>query len=280
MMDPLIGINAPVRLLREQWQTPTALAQELYAMFTARGPKEINDTLTIRVPAGQPALRIIQEGGDTIVNEGPTHNFGVTKNSTSTATAVPGTRPRPRPQDDGARRTPGFADDSEGRRPSPSGYGGPRERSAPSEYATAPSVSFDAPTRFTAPAVFDRAFFARPPMILDARKRVPVSLDQYVRDALARTEATFGGGDSTPAVFGDVQDNGLDNGNVGQPWVVALRTDPLTPPDFSDPNNPPQIVQVYIPYIAETEAAPVGAAIGPILQIGGKYIYQPPVWLE
>ncbi len=77
-MSNLLGIDTPARLLRQAWGSPTELAEELYAMFTAKGPAEVHDTLTIRVPEGKPALRIERsQAGD--VNTTEFHHGGITK---------------------------------------------------------------------------------------------------------------------------------------------------------------------------------------------------------
>jgi hypothetical protein len=271
MSDPLLGINAPVRLLREQWQSPTALAQELYAMFTQKGPREIHDTLTIRVGAGQPALRIIQQDSETTINEGATHNFGVTKGETSTAPAVPGRKPRPRPQDEPARRRGGFSEDdtpSRPRRPDDA----PGGTVAASSLTSSPAVEFDVPTRFSGPAVFDKPIFTAPPLFVNPNTGQSRTLEDLVAESLGhkrnpKMDRSIAGSQGTAAYFGVVQDG------IGSTWSVTL---------FDDPGaqTPGDTVSVSIPYIDEGEAAPVGVTVGPIFLIGGSYYYQPPVWLE
>ena len=98
----LIGVNSPVRLLREKWSNPVDLAQELYAMFTAKGPAELHDTLTIKVPAGKTALRIEQV--DNSVSDTHISHGGISKNSVSTAPSVPGRRQPPPTQAPRARQ--------------------------------------------------------------------------------------------------------------------------------------------------------------------------------
>ena len=101
-MSNLIGINSPVRLLREQWGSPKELAEELYAMFTAKGPAEMRDTLTIRVPEGRPALEIErQQDGDTFVTRDPPRVGRASRASRPPRACRAGGPPR------GARTTPG-----------------------------------------------------------------------------------------------------------------------------------------------------------------------------
>jgi hypothetical protein len=267
MTDPFLGINSPVRLLREQWQSPIDLAQELYAMFTAKGPKEINDTLTIRVGAGQPALRIVRDDGDTIINEGPTHNFGVSKDATPTATAVPGRRPRPKLKDDSQRpfRQP-FGDGSTPR--------APRPEQATSEFAEAaaayatPAVEFDAPTRFSRPVIMDRPIFGAEPLFVDQATGRVRTFEEAVQEKQRshKFQPQLGSSSGTPAYFGTVQ-----SGNGGE-WIVTLF-------ESGASGSTGSTVTVTIPYIDESETAPVGVTVGPIFLISSEYIYQPPVWL-
>jgi hypothetical protein len=268
MIDPLIGVNSPVRLLREQWKDPTALAQELYAMFTAKGPREINDTLTIRVGAGQPALRIIRDEGDTIINEGPTHNFGVTKDSTPTSTAVPGRRPRPRPTDDAQRpRSQPFGDDTT-IRANPSDRPSSETPAASAAYE-GPAVEFDAPTRFSQPVYMAQPIFGGEPLFVDQTTGRVRSFREAVRQqGLDNSDLSPNFSDSgTAAYFGVVQSG------QGSQWVVTLFQSGAS-------GTAGDTVDVEIPFIDDSETAPVNATIGPIFLIGGTYIYQPPVWLE
>jgi hypothetical protein len=268
MIDPLIGVNSPVRLLREQWQSPTALAQELYAMFTAKGPKEINDTLTIRVGAGQPALRIIRDEGDTTINEGPTHNFGVSRESTATARATPGRKPRPRPTDDGqrSRRQP-FGDDAATRANRPDRPSS--ETPGASAAYESPAVEFDAPTRFSQPVYMDRPIFGGEPLFVDqATGRVRTFREAVRQQGLDNSDLQPNFTDpGTAAYFGVVQDG------TGSEWLVTLFQTGAS-------GTAGNTVTVEIPYIDDSETAPMGVTVGPIFLISGTYFYQPPVWLE
>lgn len=92
MADP-IGVNSPVRLLREDWKTPRALAEELYAMFTAKEGPVVNGPITIRVPQGQEPIQVQRvEAGDTFqtINKRPSTLSSPTPTS---APAVQARRP-------------------------------------------------------------------------------------------------------------------------------------------------------------------------------------------
>jgi hypothetical protein len=240
-------------------------------MFTAKGAREINDTLTIRVGAGQPALRIIQQDGDTVLNEGPTHNFGVSMMETSTSPAVPGRKPRPSQQDQPGRRSVNTLDAGPSSRPR-------RTDDAPGEFTKSraaiqnPAVEFTVPTRFSGTAVFDNPVFTSQPIFVNPNTGQAKSLDDLITESLEhrrnpKMDRSIGGSGGTSAYFGVVQSGS------GSQWSVTLYQSGAS-------GAAGDTVAVEIPFIDESETAPANVTVGPIFLIGDTYIYQPPVWLE
>lgn len=258
-MSNLIGVNSPIRLLREQWGSPKELAEELYAMFTARGPAEIHDTLTIRVPQGRPALRIErQQDGDTFVTE--IRHGAISKASVATAPNVPGRRAAPRPGDD-ARR-PGTA----GYDPGPARRQGERQRPASEAggrpVAESPLVEIDGPVKFSGPAPVQ---FSQPPVFVNEQGFATDLASEVARRSGLQPDFS-GGSTGTGNLMGVVQDG------RGDTYEVLLY-----------PNGPGSragdTVTVKIPQIAPDEVIEPGTWLSAIGKYKDGYWCQPPVWL-
>ena len=269
MSDPLLGINSPNRLLREQWKTPVDLAQELYAMFTAKGPREIRDTLTIRVPEGRPALRVVREPGDTIINEGG-HSFAVNKAApTGPGRAFPvGRRNRPEIEPI-RRREPAPSEDSARARGEDAA---PRGESASFRFPTSPDVEFEASAGFAGPVTFERTFFKHEPLFLDRATGRARSLDELIEQSRGKP---FLSGGADAAVYGAVV---ADEFQVGAEVRCHLFAKDWDTPVLDPATKQPIVATVKIPSIAADEQIPKGMSFFPVLKFGGEYWTQPAVW--
>ena len=101
------GVNSPARLLRQNWTDANALAQELFAMFTAKEPPA-PAAPTAKPSAPAPATTPLNEPAPGRVSDGET----VTQRLYRTKAAPP-TPPSIAPVlfPDSSRPTPGVADD-------------------------------------------------------------------------------------------------------------------------------------------------------------------------
>ena len=249
----LVGVNSPVRLLREKWSSPVDLAQELYAMFTAKGPAEIHDTLTIKVPAGKTALRIEQVDNST--SETSFTHGGISKNSVSTAPSVPGRRvPPPTPQPTRVRNGP--------ESPSTSFSSSQGSSSSPSTHSPsrreAPLVEIDGSVAFTGKAPIQ---FSQPPIVVNPTTGREERL--ATADQVQQSSASASG---TPR-FGIVTEG------TGDTYQVQFYSAGFT-------GGGAGIYSVKIPDIDPNETIPAGTKLFPIWLVSGVYYYQPPVWME
>lgn len=247
----LIGVNSPVRLLREKWSNPVDLAQELYAMFTAKGPAELHDTLTIKVPQGKTALRIEQV--DNSVSTTEISHGGVSKNSVSTAPSVVGRRqpPQPTPQ----RAAVGPADAGTSFTPS-----SPSSTPASSQAASrreSPLVEVAGSVAFTGNTPIQ---FNQPPMVVNPRTGRQDQL-ATVNQIPPPPPAPL-----TP-IFGIVTEG------KGDTYQVQFYPSGFT-------GQGAGIYTVTIPDIDPDETIPAGTKMFPIWLVLGVYTYQPPVWTE
>jgi hypothetical protein len=269
MSDPLIGINSPNRLLREQWKTPTDLAQELYAMLTAKGPREIHDTLTIRVPQGTPAIRVIRQDGDTSISE-TTHNFGVNKSSPGgPGNAFPAGR-RPRPEPDQARRRD-FGGQDYASRPRPGEPEPSPDLSSVNPFGT-PDLEFDASAGFSGPVTFNRAVFREEPLFLDSTTGRFRTLKQ-IAEEITPLQPNWGGSGNAK-VYGAIALPGQIGGSVQCNLYSGGWDKPLT----DSTTGQAQVVTVVIPQIDPNEPIPDGMTFFPVIVFGGRYVAQPAVW--
>lgn len=254
-MSGLIGVNAPVRLLREQWGSATDLAQELYAMFTATGPTEIRDTVTIRVPNGRPALRIERSAEGDTLNSQTSHS--ITKAGAAPTPAVQARRPPASSSTDARRTAPGFADEPA----SATFRSSPRTQTAPSRsFSETPLVEIDGSVSFTGhtPVQFSEA-----PILVNPRTGQSESLV----DAVARRVPSTP--DTTPRpMFGVVASGEGDTYLVdlygqGPGGGVTLKN-----------------ATVKIPQIDPSEKIDAGTWLSGIQKFGDGYWVQPPVWVS
>ena len=248
----LIGVISPVRLLREKWSNPVDLAQELYAMFTAKGPAELHDTLTIKVPAGKTALRIEQV--DNSITETHISHSGIAKNSVSTAPSVPGRRvPPPSPLPTRIRNGPEASLTSF----SPS-QGSPSSPSVqPSSRREAPLVEIAGSVAFTGKAPIQ---FSQPPIVVNPRTGR--------EERLATTDQI-----SQPAAASSVPYLGIVTEGTGDTYRVQFYS-----AGFAGSGT--GIYTVKIPNIDPNETIPAGTKLFPIWLVSGVYYHQPPVWME
>ncbi len=265
----MIGVNSPLRLLRENWSNPTALAQELYAMFTAKGPVELDDTLTIRVPENKTVLKIErQEAGDT-------YDFGqantVTKQQVAAdlsrigQPATPTPR-RQRPQD--ARKAASQAPADE-RRPSPPPIAPTDSPTRPWRKATTPLIEIDGPVKFSGK---DPVSFEIPPTIASPETGAPISLIDFTAGQVLA--ATAGPSTATPTYIGQVSGT-----NPPDPGSTAANTFQVQLYPSGPGGAPGSTVTVIVPQLAPGEVIPNGTWIAPIFKFGAKYYCQVPVWL-
>lgn len=56
----MLDASRAADLLKSNWRTPSALAQQLYSLVTSKQPRVLEAPLTIKVEPGQTALRIVQ----------------------------------------------------------------------------------------------------------------------------------------------------------------------------------------------------------------------------
>ena len=249
----LVGVNSPVRLLREKWSSPVDLAQELYAMFTAKGPAEIHDTLTIKVPAGKTALKIEQVDNST--SETSFTHGGISKSSVSTAPSVPGRRvPPPTPQPTRIRNGPESPSttfsSSQGSQSSPSAHSPSRRE--------APLVEIGGSVAFTGKAPIQ---FSQPPIVVNPTTGREERL--ATADQVQQSSASASG---TPR-FGIVTEG------TGDTYQVQFYSAGFT-------GGGAGIYTVKIPDIDPSETIPAGTKLFPIWLVSGVYYYQPPVWME
>ena len=244
------GLRSPQRLLREDWDSATDLAVELYAMMTAREPVVVNQPVEIRVREGTPGLRIVQGGPAEADDPAP---FAAPGRSPRAATPEPPAWRSPnrsdsvpsnrRPQIDvGAARTAAAGVDLGPRR-------GFDPFQAPGLEIAAP-VTIDGPVRFTQrPTLFNATTGAFEPF----ETTQPSQDDDEEPD---------------PTTF-----VGLVTGGSASVWTVTLY------PDGKD-GDAGDSVTVTIPEINSSETPPAGHWIAPIIaHDNGTYSYQPPVWL-
>ena len=248
----LIGVNSPVRLLREKWSNPVDLAQELYAMFTAKGPAELHDTLTIKVPAGKTALRIEQVDNST--SETHISHGGIAKNSISTAPSVPGRRsPPPTPQSTRIRNGPETSSTScspTQNSSSPPAIQGPFRREVP-------LVEIAGSVAFTGKAPIQ---FSQPPIVVNPRTGR--------EERLATTDQI-----SQPTTASSVPYFGIVTEGTGDTYRVQFYSAGFV-------GSGTGIYTVKIPNIDPNETIPAGTKLFPIWLVSGVYYHQPPVWME
>ena len=256
-MSNLLGIDTPARLLRQQWGSPTELAEELYAMFTAKGPAEVHDTLTIRVPEGKPALRIERsQAGD--VNTTEFHHGGITKGRPAPASTPRARDPRfgGSPETDPRRHITGLLD-SEGQAAIREGR--PRNPApTPRTFQDVPLVEIDGGVSFTGHTPVE---FSTPPILVNAK----TGRREDLADAVAR-KVRPGQPDDQKPLFGKVVSGS------GAEYVVDLF-----------PNGPGKettgAVSVRVPYIADDETIDPGTWLTGIMKFDDGYWVQPPVWM-
>lgn len=252
-MSGIIGVSAPARLLREEWDSPRQLAEELYAMFTAKGPVEIDSTVTIRVPEGQPALRIER------VREGDTNNtafqHGIVKNAAAPAPVPTRRAARFNPDTDPRRHITGL-NDAEGQAAIREGR--PTPRTPARGWVETPIVEIAGPVSFTgdSPVRFSQA-----PVMSNPRTGRQEDLADVVANRVQASATSV----DKPA-FGKVVSG------TGAEYIVNLF-----------PNGPGKettgAVSVRIPFIADTEAIEPGTWLTGIQKFDDGYWCQPPVWM-
>ena len=250
----LVGVNSPVRLLREKWASPVELAQELYAMFTAKGPTELQDTLTIKVPQGRTALRIEQSEGDTS-HLSITHG-GIAKNSVSTAPSVPGRRQPPTREESSRRPDSGAPAPATSLQPTPlsgSSASSPGRR----VQAESPGVEIGVPVKFSTRSPVS---FSQPPVVTNP---VTGQRDEVMTKSQTRRDdvTTY-----TP-IFGIVQEG------TGDTYQVQF-----FPSGFDGPGTSTNYA-VKVPSVNADQQIPAGTKLFPIWLFQGVYYHQPPVWL-
>jgi hypothetical protein len=253
-MSVTIGIGDPVRLLREKWETPQALAEELYAMFTAKSSPVFNAPLTIRAPEGKPAIRIerVQEG-DTFV-EGD--RAAIAKNAVSTSTATPGRRQAPRPQETIRQVQQPFTEPESFRNTSTAQRASTSQLSpqptAPLIEAVGTPITFggDGPVEFT-----------RPPVIVSPQ----TGRREEVVSAAKAYQATAPNELIPPPT-------GVIVSGEGNQYLVALYP--------GGPNAPTSgSVNVIFPQLASDEILDPGTIVWDVRKYGRDYFGCVPVWM-
>lgn len=261
-MSGFINGNSPLRLLREKWDSASALAQELYAMTQSKGPVELNNTLTIRVPENTPALKIErQQAGDTF-------DLGQ-RNSLTKQQIAAAARNQVETNAGGPRgRT------VEPRRVAAGVVGeGPRPQQAPTQLDATPTTKF----RQRPPLIEvgggvsftgnDPVTFSRSPVIPDPQTGLPTDVATLATRAATNAVAASA---AAQTFMGKVV--GPDPETDGTFLVALYKTGPA-----GSASSP---VKVVIPQLAAKEVIPKDTWIAPIYKFGAKYYCQVPVWLE
>jgi hypothetical protein len=266
----MIGINSPIRLLRENWSNPASLAQELYAMFTAKGPVELDDTLTIRVPENKTALKVErQQGGDT-------YDFGQANSVTKQQVAADLGRigqaatptKRQRPQDQRRTTAPLPADQQRVVGPGPAASDQP---APPWRKPSAPLIEVAGSVAFTGK---EPVSFSVPPTIANPETGLQQSLARFTADQVTAAQAASS---TAPIYMGQVVDynepaTGSDPNSAYTFQVQLYKNGPG--------GTAGSTVTVIVPQLAAGEIIPNGTWIAPIFYFGAKYYCQVPVWLE
>jgi hypothetical protein len=266
MSDPLLGKSAPSRLLRERWKSATDLAQELYAMFTATGPREVEGPLTIRVPEGKAAIRVVREEGGRSA-DGAVPDFGVKKAAPSEpGNAFPGSPKRPRYEPESSRRQGRTEIEPQARRPRDPSHAQADPPARPG--SGPPDIEFDNTVGFTKPATFQQsAVFLEPPVVLDRETG-------ELRPVETKRPKMMIGGGSSDAIYGAV----ALAGQVGPEVSCHLFKNGWASPVVDAATQKPLVVVIQIPVIAEDERIPEGFTFFPVFNFGDGYWSQPPVW--
>jgi hypothetical protein len=263
------GVSEPVRLLKENWKDPTKLAQELYAMFTARTPVVHEGPVTIKVRAGETALRIVQGDRDDA-------DFGATDLGRPAAQPAirraaeegrrPGDRPIFEPEPAEPRRRARWSEPESLRR----GAGEPAEPVSDPEtgaYA-APALEIDGPVRFKGPP----PQFESSPMIWNpqARRYMPPQWQWPEMPDAPKPDEVGGGGAGT--FSGKV----VQQAETNKEYYVMLY--PSGPNVEPGPNDTP--VKVHIYELNENEEFRPGEWLHGIVNYGEQgYWCQPPIWI-
>jgi hypothetical protein len=270
----LLG-NRAIRLMRENWRTPRALAEELYAIFSAKEPVELEDTLTIRVPEGRPALRVArrEERPDDRPAptprpparqrpEGPTQGPGVRTTNRVTDDGAP--QPRPQPTADPympRRRT------AEPRR---EGAGRPGQQERP---ASAPLIEIDGPVSF---AGREPVRFETPPVFVDRATGNETTIEKLVEESLASRLALLGFGSDARLVAARIIEG---TSNARDYWAEIYENGPDEPP-LLDQGGRPQVLPLRIIYLHEQARLLPGTVVFPVTRGKEFYVGQVPVWME
>ena len=256
----LAFLRNPGRLLRERWPSAEALSLELFAMFNAKGESQLDDTLTIRVPEGKPALRI-ERDRSTSPPAPEVRIGGVTKNSVSTTPGTPGRRLRPVDVPDLARPTSGIIADPAsprlGDRRDPPALSPPQRRSSP-------LVEIDGGVAFTGA---EPVQFSQMPVFVNPRTGEPSDFADELRRR-ERLRPNFGGGEpGASPLMGVVLDG------QGDTYTVTIYPD-------GPSGAAGKSVTVKVPQIADSEVIPAGTWLSAIVKYKDGYWCQPPVWID